>query len=68
MMTLLLLFQIFMVEFVIFPSYPSFIDLLRVPPGFKAGMDFTDKSKISYFPILKIRVGLKDNHLIIFFI
>lgn len=55
MMTLLLL-SIFVVDFVIFLS----IDLLKVPPGFTAGMDFTDKGEIFYFPLQKkFPIGLK---------
>lgn len=35
-----------------------FIDLLKIPPGFKVGMDFTDKGT-SYFPIQKNPIALK---------
>lgn len=31
-----------------FICYFPLLDLLKVPPGLKAGMDFTDKGKTSY--------------------
>lgn len=42
------------------------IDLLRIPPGFKSGMDFTDKGKIKDIYIKPIIVELNGNLFICF--
>lgn len=42
------------------------IDLLKIPPGFTSGMDFTDRGKIEVVTIQPISVELNGNWLICF--